>query len=267
MMNASGYENDKAKTFIKNKRERVKTKAECFLKDDDLFHNITEVAIELSNLCNYALIHTKCPASKVKEKVIMSSQLFYKIIDELAESGFQGTIAFHMYNEPTMDPRLFMLIKYVKYKLPTSCPKVYSNGFYLNQTMVDELCEIGVGFLQVTAYGDEEYERLLGLDVNIPYKIIYGALDDRLDGYKSKCNAILEERVCHNFLTQVAIACNGDLAACCLDYKHSYGFGNLSELSLKECLNSKRVKDFQKQLLKGDRNMFAICHNCKWSHR
>ena len=29
---------------------------------------ITEVAIELSNLCNYACIHSKCPASHIKEK-------------------------------------------------------------------------------------------------------------------------------------------------------------------------------------------------------
>ena len=34
----------------------------------------------------------------------------------LANNGFEGTVCFHIYNEPLIDPRLFYIIEYIKQK-------------------------------------------------------------------------------------------------------------------------------------------------------
>ena len=79
---ATAYMNEKHVIYINEKRHKIALGKETFLQTHNLFNCMTEVAIMLSNLCNYALIHPKCPANCVKEKQIMPSNIVYKILDE-----------------------------------------------------------------------------------------------------------------------------------------------------------------------------------------
>lgn len=267
MQNAGYYENIRYAEYQNEKNAEILKNKEKFLQTKDLFGNITEVAIMLSNLCNYATIHSKCPASCIKEKQIMPSRTVYKIIDELAVNKFHGTVCFHIYNEPLIDPRLFMFIQYMKNTMPLAKAKVYSNGYYLNQIMLEELEEIGTDILNTTGYGKDEYERLikLGAESNMAFSVIYGNLDDRMDYYmkKNTANAVSND-ICDTYLFQIPIYVTGDIGTCCLDYMHPYELGNVNQCSLKECLRNSKVIDFQTRLLKGDRTEFPICSNCNW---
>ena len=264
----SGYINDLGIEYETYKKNRVDEGADNFLKTSNIFDNITEIAIMISNLCNYALIHPQCPANRILDKEIMPSSLVFKLLDELAESTYSGTIAFHVYNEPLMDPRLFWFMHYAKEKMPDCKLRIYTNAYYLNQVMVSELIENGMDILQVTAYGENEYDRLLSLEVSVPYTIIYGELDDRLDGYGTRKSVTqLDSLVCKSFFTQTTVFSNGDLGICCLDYKHSFGIGNMYSQSLRDCLNSGSAVELQKKLLMGDRSTYPICMNCSWNTR
>lgn len=255
------FDNEAYIRHLHQKKERIDAGIKNFLQTENLFENINEVALMLSNLCNYAYIHKKCPASLVKQKEILPSRIVFKIFDELASVNFDGTICFHVYNEPLIDPRLFWLIDYIKKNLPLSKVKIYSNGYYLNEQMVKELSDIGVDILEVTGYGEAEYDRLISLDVDMAYSVLLVDMDSRLDFYKER-QAPVSDYPCSTYFTQVSIYSNGDIGTCCLDYRHIYGLGNIFESTLKESLNSRRIVDMQKELLSGNRAVFPICKNC-----
>lgn len=262
----SAYKNKEYIKYFHCKKEKIRIGINHFLQTDDLFMNINEVAIMLSNLCNYANIHKKCPASCVKEKEILPSEVFFKIIDELAIVQFSGTICFHVYNEPLIDPRLFWFIEYVKRVLPRAMVEVYSNGYYLNNQMVRELKSIGADILIVTAYGEQEHDRLMDMSVDLAYYVLFGNLDERLEHYEEREKAVITE-VCRTYFTQVSIFSNGDIGTCCLDYLHAYEIGNVCKESLRDILNSECAITFQKELLKGNRSIYAVCKNCNWISR
>ncbi len=261
----AGYENPEMMRFNNEKNERIKNNIDRFKKSGKIYGNFGEVAIMISNLCNYAMIHPQCPASMVKAKEIMPAKMVYKIIDELAASNYEGDICFHIYNEPTIDPRLFLFIQYAKEKIEKCIVRVYSNGYYLDQNLIEEFCDIGMGALNTTGYGQAEFERLIHLEVPVPYSVIYGHLDERLDWYDdSSINSSSRKRECYTFLNQICIYSNGDIGLCCLDYKHSYNLGNVYKNTLQEILDSENVIIFQKELMEGKRTRYTLCRNCGW---
>jgi 2-deoxy-scyllo-inosamine dehydrogenase (SAM-dependent) len=217
----------------------------------------------LSNLCNYACLHKACPANGVRTKEIMPGGVVYKIFDELSDDNFEGEVCFHLYNEPLIDPRLFNFIHYSKEKMPNVNIHIYSNGYYLNNTMVKELEDAGVTRITTTAYGDDEWKRLTALDVSVAFHVLYGNLDQRLDLYNYREGTSCSRR-CISFFEQIPIYVNGDIGTCCLDWKHTYNLGNIYNHSLKEIVNSEEIREFQLSLLNGDRSRFVICRNCEW---
>lgn len=260
--NYTGYSNDKWIQYSRKKQNRVIENAKVFQEGTELSRCITEVAIMISNLCNYASVHEKCPASLVKEKKIMSIKQIKMILSELKIIGFKGTICFHIYNDPMNDPRLFSILEYVKKELPDVVTEIYTNGYYLNQTICNEMQEGLVDILIVTGYGIQEYERILSLNVDIPFHVLYGHLDDRLENYDSDDNG--EEGCCYSLISQVPIYVNGDLGLCCLDYKHDSNLGNVFEQGLINTLNENKVCEFQKSLLRGERGLYPLCKRCDW---
>lgn len=264
MYKKCGFENASYIRCLKEKREKMDIGIKNFLLTGNLFENINEVAIMLSNLCNYAYIHKKCPANCVNQKEILPSEIVFKIFNELASINFDGIICFHIYNEPLIDPRLFWFIDYIKKSIPLSKLKIYSNGYYLNNQMVKELDNIGVDILEVTGYGEAEYNRMLELEVDMAYRVLFGDLDGRLDMYKER-QAPVSIRSCSTYFTQVSIYSNGDIGTCCLDYRYMYGLANICQSTLKDSLNSKRIVRLQRELLSGNRTLFPICMNCDWN--
>ncbi len=260
------YMNGKYIEYCQDKKTKIDMGVLRFLQTGELFENIHEVAIMLSNLCNYAGVHKECPASCVKQKEILASETVFKVVDELASIQFAGTVCFHVYNEPLIDPRLFWFIEYVKRVLPASLVEVYSNGYYLNTQMVIELQEIGADILVVTGYGEAEYNRLIDMDVDMAYYVLFGNLDERLEHYIERKEPVLSD-ICRTYLTQVPIFSNGDIGVCCLDYLHQYGLGNICHKSLRDILNSEHIVTLQRELLHGNRSMYALCKNCTWNTR
>lgn len=261
-----GYENRAMIEYIEEERQIQKKHLQDYLITKDLYHNMSEVAIMLSNLCNYAILHPQCPANHVKKKEIMPGSKVYQIMDELADDGYEGGICFHIYNEPTIDPRLFMFIQYAKKRMPGCKIRVYSNGYYLNHMMIEEFHDIGADIFTTTGYGVDEYERLVDLDVKYPFSVVWGNLDERLDWYKEEnAEQSLINPGCYTLLNQVCIYSNGEIGTCCLDYETPYKLGNIFEMSLKEILGRRELVMFQDELISGNRSRFSLCRNCHWN--
>lgn len=261
-----GYDNDAMIQYNEKEKEIQQKHLQSYLKTKDLYHNISEVAIMLSNLCNYAGLHSQCPAHYIKKREIMPGNKVYQIMEELSQNGYEGSICFHIYNEPTIDPRLFMFINYAKKKMPNCRIRIYSNGYYLNQMMVEEFHDIGADVFNTTGYGVNEYERLIDMDIRYPLNVVWGQLDERLDWYSEEnTGQKLVNPSCYTFVDQVCIYSNGEIGTCCLDYKTPYKLGNVFETPLKEILERKELIAFQDELICGNRSKFPLCRNCHWN--
>ena len=234
---------------------------------DNIFKYTNRISIELSNICNYSKIHIRCPLNKsMEEKKILSLNIIKKIIDEIAKNNFSGVIAFHTYNEPLIDPRLFYIINLVKNKCKKAKMFLLSNGYYFNQTIANELVEIGVDRIDITAYTRNKYDQLKKINIPISYSIFPSfnpdSLDTRLNIYDS---SILTKKSifkpCYNILNDMIITCDARISLCCLDWQRKYCFGDLNKQSIKEIiLNTDIFKEF-KNLAKGNRER-EICKNC-----
>ncbi len=212
------------------------------------------------------MIHPKCPTSRFREKRILPSKTVYQLLDELSEMKYKGIIRFGTYSEVLIDPRLFMFIDYVKKNVPGARIFLYSNGFYLNDTMAKELSDAGVDELAVTAYGEREYERLRELNIDIAYKMhmcktpmdLYDILDIYERPYRSSSTPCIEDMMFY-------IDAAGHLRICCSDWKGEeyLELGEISDHSIKEWANNERVLNNVVELAKGNR-ICDLCKRCNW---
>jgi len=229
---------------------------------EDNFRYINRISFQLSNLCNFALIHKLCPLNIQKEKIIMPAIVVDKVLNELKGKNYKGLIGFHVYNEPMIDPRLFLFIKDTKNLLPNSKILILTNGYYLNRVMFKELREVGVDVLHVSAYSKREYLRLISLDDNsIAYSVLPSILDDRISQYERPEKNL--KWTCQAPLNEVCIAPTGQIFLCCLDWKLQHTFGSLIEKSFNELINSDQVTNTYNNLTQGNRCL-DLCKRCDW---
>jgi radical SAM protein with 4Fe4S-binding SPASM domain len=227
-----------------------------------LLKNTNRISFELSNLCNYSSFHKKCPLSLEVNPRILKSKIVYNVLDTLKLFEFQGEIAFHTYNEPLIDPRLFQFISYAKQSCPNSNIYICTNGFYLDQNLAIELEEVGVTEMYISAYTEQEFERISKIDHKIPYKIAHQSLDDRLNQYTHPIMNI--SKPCFAPLNEICISRDGTIVLCCLDWKKEYAFGDLNNETFENILKKEKLKEIYNRLSKGDR-FLEICKRCDWT--
>lgn len=69
-------------------------------------------------------------------------------------------------------------------------------------------------------------------------------------------------RVCPYSFYSLIINSDGDVTACCADWKRKLVFGNLKEESLWEIWTGNKLKAFWIQMLMGNKNKFEMCAKC-----
>jgi len=227
------------------------------------FSRTKRVAFELSNLCNYSKIHIKCPLSLTQEPKILPASIVYNVLDSLKRYNFEGEIAFHNYNEPLIDPRLFKFIEYARQVCPKSRICICTNGFYFTQTLADELVESGVTNINISVYSKKEMERLSKIHLKIAFRLSPICLFDYvIPIYNSP--KINNKRTCSAPLNEVIISKDGEVVLCCLDWKKVYTFGSLKDQKLEDILKDPKIYYIYQRLKKGDR-FLNICSRCPQS--
>lgn len=107
------------------------------------------VEVETSSRCNRSCYY--CPvATAPRPDERMSEELFFSIVDQLAEMRFRGVFSPHFFGEPLLDPRLPRLLAGVRERLPGTLVEVYTNGDALTPKKATELLDAGVGLFLVT---------------------------------------------------------------------------------------------------------------------
>lgn len=124
--------------------------------------------IEVTNHCN--LKCSFCPRDYLKkEKGLMDSGLYRKIIDNISEDERKVGIFFHNFGEPLLHPGLIDMISYAKDKGIARSIQFSTNGILMKGGLARELIEVGVDEITVSidAADADSYRQLKGVELNI----------------------------------------------------------------------------------------------------
>jgi len=234
----------------------------------DIFDTVT---IETTTLCNRSCAH--CPNSiydRGKQENLMSENLFRKIINELKEINFSGTLAPHFYGEPLLDKRLPQLMAYAHNNLPRAKLAIFTNGDFLDTETLNILYETGVRNFLITIHSHPDkgiirvnklmqYVRQTKKRIRIMCQIIdkKTPLSTRTGLIRGKNNRYVEY-ACGDPLT---INYKGEVLLCCNDYLGKAPMGNVNNEKLIDIWNSVSFKALRKELRSGEFSL-EICKSC-----
>lgn len=214
------------------------------------------VAFEISNRCNYSHLHKRCPTAPLAEPVFLPTDIIKSALIDLAKINWSGNLYFNIYNEPLIDPRLFMLVEFARLYCRGGRIQLFTNGWSLNQYMVDELIKAGVETIFVSRYTDSEEARIGELDGIVGSRII---LEPKVMTIYS-CPPVATGP-CLFPSVYSSVNHKGQFVLCCRDYEYRHVIGDLNTVSFKEVLMSETRNEICTRLANGDR-FLDTCKRC-----
>lgn len=233
-----------------------------------------QVFIEIQTRCNRACHY--CPEKfKRGESLDMSRLTFTTVLNRLSEAGWNGPVAYHIYNEPMKDKRLAEFIWQTRQILPKSYPIVLSNGDYATPDLMADLIIAGLTRCCITRHPpfNANWDRRVNAlrdrwpnvirihEVTEEYLFNPAGMIEGLEGFTVD--------KCYSPTGALPIRYNGDVSPCCCDYDRTVVLGNLVTTDLKTIWTS--TSDYRKKLRRGER-VWEICRKCprsgmSWSKR
>lgn len=242
------------------------------LKSD--FWLVHMISLETITACNLRCSY--CPNSVydrglLKNKKLMTIELFHKIIDELAELGWAGQLQPHLYGEPLLDSRIIEFVKYAKMKIKKVCIDLYSNGELLTVPLYQELVKAGVDIFTITQHRDLPpegvldviaYREKVGSD-NVGFSFCKLKPDDLTSrGGIIKTKDVVKKGPCSWPIHNISVDSDGNVLICCEDYLGQVKIGNVREKKLIDIWNDSSYRKIRKDINNGIFE-FDLCKKCK----
>ena len=215
-------------------------------------------AFELSNRCNMSQYHKECPVDSKADPVFLNTDIIKDTISYFGSVGYGGNLYFNIYNEPLIDPRLFMLLEFTK-KVCGCGVTIYTNGWGLNQYIVDDLKKLNAN-LVVSCYSDKDFDRVSQLNN------IIGCSKSVLDLRVKTIYDMPQTRsgMCRFPSVYGMINHLGGYELCCRDWKYNHILGDLKTSSIKDVLESEERTKICNELEAGVRSL-DICKRCHFA--
>ena len=273
-----------------------------FINNTKLF-NVEEttfdtVYFELRTRCNSQC--SFCMASILTDNrndIEMDMNLYKKIIDELKEKDFSGTIGFYVNNEPLLVKNLEEFICYARYQLSNAKLRILTNGIKLNENNGRMLLNSGIDEIEVNVYqksidqkipkGIIKFEKnvLLPLinrkkitsDLKFEYK-------NRLVHYHKVLRDIGEiltsrggsapnwddknttyDGHCAYPFWQINITADGRVGQCCADFYFDQSKLNCNNENIYNIWQSEFFIELRRNLINGDRSKNNLCKKCDYA--
>lgn len=87
----------------------------------------------------------------------MSEKVWTSLLSDLSSTRYRGKFAFHNYNEPLADPMLLERVTQARTMLTRATLTVYTNGDFLNRSMLEQLNAAGLNEVLVTLYPNDAH--------------------------------------------------------------------------------------------------------------
>lgn len=236
------------------------------------------VNLETINRCNNTCAF--CTANKNEEKrsyMRMEDALFYKIIDQLKEWGYQGYLTLYGNNEPWLDTRIVEFHKYCREQLPDCFIFMSTNGLlldiekvkqitpYVDQLIINNYCEdmkLFPNIKEIYEYVEGHPEEFADVEILIQMRYSKAVLTNRAGSAPNKKNTqkVIKE-TCLMPFTDMFIFPNGKLGICCCDNFEVTNLADLNETSIDQAWNSIKYQELRQAITTGRQN-YAFCKHC-----
>lgn len=234
---------------------------------------IKEIEIETVNRCNgkcsFCPVNVKEPQ---REYAKMSTELFYKIIQELVDMNYKGMLSIYSNNEPFLDERIVDFYKYAREKLPDARLNLYTNGTVMSLEKFKEIVDY-LDNMVVDNYNDD-LEVLPNLKEIFLYLQEHKELMDKVNFVVRPQNQVrtsrggqapnkLEAKGIHELcllpFRMVVIRPTGKISLCCNDALGKYTLGDVSKDKLLDIWNSLEYEQIRREMLKNRRKNLKLC--------
>jgi radical SAM protein with 4Fe4S-binding SPASM domain len=219
----------------------------------------------------------------------ISNELFTKIMMDLDEIQYNGTLLISAFSEPFLNKDLPELVRTGKSILPDARIEINSNGDIFKKRIdkLKDLFKAGLDAIIVSVYdGPTAYDEFLKMRATLNLSESQFVIRRRyFDGEKGDWGIIFSNRAglidtnkfqeetedgtetlplkrhCFYPFYQTLIDYNGDMILCPHDWGKEYIVGNLSEENLWDLWTSDKYQTARKFLSHENRN-FKPCHKC-----
>ncbi len=233
------------------------------------------VEIETTSICNRKC--TYCPNYSIQRPTgYMGEDLFYKIIDELAEINFSGRFSPHFYGEPLLDKRIVRFITYTRNKLPNAFIKLFTNGDLLTYELFLKLLNAGVDVFRIAQHDDQASTTMTNTfqkidketrDKHVEYIRYFD--NDKLLMNRGGLTEVKHDvkMKCCNYVSGITIDYEGNMLLCCQDYMSKYKFGNLKTERIMAIWNKDNYKSLRNKIKCGiwPLDICKVCNGLKFS--
>ena len=260
-----------------SRRKLQKDYIEYFMSGKEVPHPLV-VNLETINRCNSTCEF--CTANKNAEKrpyMRMEEDLFYNIIDQLADWGYKGHLTMYGNNEPLLDTRIMEFHKYAREKLPEAFIFMSTNGLlltidkvkevapYVNQLVINNYSlemKLHDNIQEIYEYVKANPEEFKDVDVLIQMRYLKEVLTNRAGSAPNKpaTDKVIKE-TCLMPYTDMWIMPNGRLGICCCDNFEVTDLADLHNVPLKDGWNSEKYRILREAIRTG-RQDYPFCKHC-----
>jgi len=235
------------------------------------------VELNVNELCNRTCVF--CPRHDPKiypnQNLHMDLELAELISVQLESVGFKGIVNISGTGEATLTKHLPLIVK--EFGDKKIHIEIVTNGDKLTIKLITDLYLAGLSQMVVSMYdGPEQIEYFnnlfdeCGIDEDLytlrdrwyDEDVDYGLLYTNRAGSMGEKLLSPHERPCYYPHYATYIDWNGDVLLCCQDmYNRTEIFGNVLEKKLVDIWVDKKLNDYRKKLVKGERTI-SPCNNC-----
>ena len=245
------------------------------LKNSEISDYPETIEIETVNRCNNNC--SFCPVNvhdDIREYSKMTTELFKKIIGELAEHEYRGWLNLFSNNEPLLDDRIFYFTAYAREKLPECTLALYTNGSLLNKEKYEKLTKY-LDFLVIDNYNDElELNRNIrelindknlrdySCEVYVAVRMKSQVLNTRGGIAPNKLMGFIYNSPCILPFIQMVIRPNGKISRCCEDAYGNVTLGDLNKNTIFDVWHGSEYRLLREELIDNGRGNIEGCRRC-----
>jgi radical SAM protein with 4Fe4S-binding SPASM domain len=228
------------------------------------------------NSCNRKCPYCKYGQDKPFKHVVMSDDLFHKILYDLSDIDFEGIISPFNDNEPMLDNRIFKFIESIERILPRSKIFMFSNGDLLDENKIKHLFDSGLDRLHISLHDSRKLNDIESWlnDDNYEKIRICKMYECSKDGFHNFAGEIESDLVnqtlyldygCVLPFRHLVVNSDGTVDLCCVDIGNNARFGNAKDRSIVDIFyNDEDLNRIRKQLAMKDRRDIFPCNKCSF---
>jgi radical SAM protein with 4Fe4S-binding SPASM domain len=279
--------------FFSSPAMTAESKKKLFI---DSMHSIQ---METSSFCN-----RRCPYcvlavdDRGQSFIPMDKMVYNRLMNELNELDYKGILDFHLYNEPLCErDYIVRLMKKTRQYLPHAYFRLVSNGDYLNEDFLDEICGTGIGEFIITRQFNGKWDietqdasikkfiddlslEIISFRVDIN-EIKYQAEYKRNREVKFTVQSVnflltgndrgvlknvakhIKNGGCNRPFNHFSVTYEGDVFPCCVmsPTLKGYSIGNIKSASIFDIFASEKACEFRKSVFRGQ-TLPGCCKNC-----